>query len=120
MPVVDQRRNATRHPRRHGGGAPGDAHLDVAGTGEALKKAYLDTTTVDAVIAEKEADITTAEATQVLKEVARRLQAARLAFVDVVDFVAGQTKASPNAVFAGMTLPTPPAATRSTRPAGVW
>ncbi len=44
--------------------------LDVAGTGEALKKAYLDTTTVDAVIAEKEADITTAEATQVLKEVA--------------------------------------------------
>ncbi|MBU3738169.1 MAG: acyl-CoA dehydrogenase [Rhodoferax sp.] len=33
--------------------------------------------------------------------VARRLQSARLAFLDVVDFVAGQTKASPNAVFAG-------------------
>lgn len=32
---------------------------------------------------------------------ARRLKAAREAFVDVVDFVAGQTKASPNAVFAG-------------------
>lgn len=32
---------------------------------------------------------------------AQRLQAAREAFVDVVDFVAGQTKASPNAVFAG-------------------
>jgi hypothetical protein len=32
---------------------------------------------------------------------ARRLKAARLAFVDVVDFVAGNTKASPNAVFAG-------------------
>jgi hypothetical protein len=31
----------------------------------------------------------------------RRLTAARRAFVDVVDFVAGQTKASPNAVFAG-------------------
>jgi 3-(methylthio)propanoyl-CoA dehydrogenase len=33
--------------------------------------------------------------------VAKRLKAARVAFVDVVDFVAGQTKASPNAVFAG-------------------
>jgi len=33
--------------------------------------------------------------------VARRLQAARQAFVDVVNFVAGHTKASPNAVFAG-------------------
>jgi hypothetical protein len=33
--------------------------------------------------------------------VARRLKAARLAFVDVVNFVAGNTKAAPNAVFAG-------------------
>ncbi len=33
--------------------------------------------------------------------VLRRLQAARKAFLDVVDFVAGRTKASPNAVFAG-------------------
>jgi alkylation response protein AidB-like acyl-CoA dehydrogenase len=33
--------------------------------------------------------------------VARRLKAAREAFVDVVEFVAGRTKASPNAVFAG-------------------
>lgn len=32
---------------------------------------------------------------------ARRLAAARQAFVEVVDFVAGGTKASPNAVFAG-------------------
>ncbi|WP_127996494.1 acyl-CoA dehydrogenase [Piscinibacter defluvii] len=32
---------------------------------------------------------------------AKRLRAAREAFVQVVDFVAGQTKASPNAVFAG-------------------
>ena len=31
----------------------------------------------------------------------KHLRAARLAFVEVVDFVAGQTKASPNAVFAG-------------------
>lgn len=31
----------------------------------------------------------------------KRLKAAREAFLDVVDFVAGQTKASPNAVFAG-------------------
>ncbi|RZL93160.1 MAG: acyl-CoA dehydrogenase [Variovorax sp.] len=33
--------------------------------------------------------------------VLKRLKAAREAFVDVVEFVAGQTKASPNAVFAG-------------------
>jgi alkylation response protein AidB-like acyl-CoA dehydrogenase len=33
--------------------------------------------------------------------VAKRLKAARLAFLNVVDFVAGNTKASPNAVFAG-------------------
>ncbi len=33
--------------------------------------------------------------------VGKRLTAAREAFVDVVDFVAGNTKASPNAVFAG-------------------
>jgi alkylation response protein AidB-like acyl-CoA dehydrogenase len=35
------------------------------------------------------------------RAVARRLKAARTAFLDVVDFVAGNTKASPNAVFAG-------------------
>lgn len=35
------------------------------------------------------------------RAVAKRLKAAREAFVDVVDFVAGRTKASPNAVFAG-------------------
>ncbi|MDP1954511.1 MAG: acyl-CoA dehydrogenase [Polaromonas sp.] len=35
------------------------------------------------------------------KVVAKRLKAAREAFVDVVEFVAGNTKASPNAVFAG-------------------
>ncbi|TAH10709.1 MAG: acyl-CoA dehydrogenase [Curvibacter sp.] len=33
--------------------------------------------------------------------VAKRLKAARLALVDVVEFVAGNTKASPNAVFSG-------------------
>jgi alkylation response protein AidB-like acyl-CoA dehydrogenase len=33
--------------------------------------------------------------------VAKRLKVARMAFIDVVDFVAGNTKASPNAVFAG-------------------
>jgi alkylation response protein AidB-like acyl-CoA dehydrogenase len=33
--------------------------------------------------------------------VAKRLKAARVAFIDVVEFVAGNTKASPNAVFAG-------------------
>ncbi len=33
--------------------------------------------------------------------VARRLTSARLAFIDVVDFVAGNAKGSPNGVFAG-------------------
>jgi alkylation response protein AidB-like acyl-CoA dehydrogenase len=33
--------------------------------------------------------------------VAKRLKAAREAFIDVVDFVAGKTKANPNAVFSG-------------------
>ena len=32
---------------------------------------------------------------------ARRLTAARKAFLDVVDFIAGQTKGNPNAAFAG-------------------
>lgn len=35
------------------------------------------------------------------RAVLKRLSAARQAFLDVVDFVAGNTKASPNAVFAG-------------------
>jgi hypothetical protein len=35
------------------------------------------------------------------KSMLKHLRAARAAFVEVVDFVAGQTKASPNAVFAG-------------------
>jgi 3-(methylthio)propanoyl-CoA dehydrogenase len=35
------------------------------------------------------------------RAMAKQLSAARQAFVEVVDFVAGQTKASPNAVFAG-------------------
>jgi hypothetical protein len=35
------------------------------------------------------------------RAVLKRLAAARQAFVEVVDFVAGNTKASPNAVFAG-------------------
>jgi alkylation response protein AidB-like acyl-CoA dehydrogenase len=39
--------------------------------------------------------------TAAARAVHKRLAAARKAFLDVVDFVAGQTKASPNAVFAG-------------------
>ncbi|ART51307.1 acyl-CoA dehydrogenase [Acidovorax carolinensis] len=42
-----------------------------------------------------------ASGTPAAKAVARRLAAARQAFLDVVDFVAGGAKASPNAVFAG-------------------
>ena len=42
-----------------------------------------------------------ASGTPAAKAVARRLAAARQAFLDVVDFVCGSAKASPNAVFAG-------------------
>ena len=42
-----------------------------------------------------------ASGTPAAKAVARRLAAARQAFLDVVDFVCGGAKASPNAVFAG-------------------
>jgi len=42
-----------------------------------------------------------ARASEAAQAMARRLKAARLAFLDAVDFIAGQTKASPNAVFAG-------------------
>jgi alkylation response protein AidB-like acyl-CoA dehydrogenase len=47
-----------------------------------------------------EAELTASGSTHALA-VAKRLKAARMAFLDVVDFVAGNTKASPNAVFAG-------------------
>jgi len=43
----------------------------------------------------------TASGTDAAKGVAKRLTAARKALVDVIEFVAGNTKASPNAVFAG-------------------
>ncbi len=42
-----------------------------------------------------------ARGSEACRTMARRLGAARRAFTDAVDFVAGQTKASPNAVFAG-------------------
>jgi len=42
-----------------------------------------------------------ASGTPAAQAVAKRLAAARKALVDVIDFVAGGTKASPNAVFAG-------------------
>jgi alkylation response protein AidB-like acyl-CoA dehydrogenase len=43
----------------------------------------------------------TASATPDALAMAKRLKAARLAFIDVVDFVAGNTKAHPNDVFSG-------------------
>ncbi|MBX3653978.1 MAG: acyl-CoA dehydrogenase [Ramlibacter sp.] len=49
-------------------------------------------------LTEAELERSGSEAAQAM---ARRLKAAREAFLDVVDFVAGNTKASPNAVFAG-------------------
>jgi hypothetical protein len=53
-----------------------------------------------AQIAATEAALT-ASATPDALVMAKRLAAARLAFIEVVDFVAGNTKAHPNAVFAG-------------------
>jgi hypothetical protein len=45
--------------------------------------------------------VLTATATADALAMAKRLKAARLAFIDVVDFVAGNTKAHPNDVFSG-------------------
>jgi alkylation response protein AidB-like acyl-CoA dehydrogenase len=55
---------------------------------------------IAAQIAVTEAELTANGSADALA-VARRLQAARESFLAVVDFVAGNTKASPNAVFAG-------------------
>lgn len=53
-----------------------------------------------AQVAQTESELT-ASGNADAQAVARRLKAARVAFVDVVDFVAGNTKAHPNDVFAG-------------------
>ncbi|WP_180130686.1 acyl-CoA dehydrogenase [Rhodoferax sp. BLA1] len=53
-----------------------------------------------AQIAHTEADLT-ASATPDALAMAKRLAAARLAFIEVVDFVSGNTKVHPNVVFAG-------------------
>ncbi len=55
---------------------------------------------IAAQIAKTEAALQ-ASATPAALAMARRLQAAREAYLDVVDFVVGRTKASPNAVYAG-------------------
>ena len=55
---------------------------------------------IAAQMAATEAELA-ARASPAGRTMARQLGAARQAFLDVVDFVAGQTKASPNAVFAG-------------------
>ncbi|WP_162592271.1 acyl-CoA dehydrogenase [Variovorax sp. PBL-E5] len=55
---------------------------------------------IAAQIEQTEAELAKRDSAQA-RAVGRRLKAAREAFVDVVGFVAGQTKASPNAVFAG-------------------
>jgi alkylation response protein AidB-like acyl-CoA dehydrogenase len=55
---------------------------------------------IAAQIAATEAELAS-HASAPARAMLKRLTAARLAFEQVVDFVAGQTKASPNAVFAG-------------------
>ena len=55
---------------------------------------------IAAQIQDTEADLNNHGSADALA-VARRLQGARLAFLEVVAFVADQTRASPNAVFAG-------------------
>ena len=55
---------------------------------------------IAAQIANTEAELATHDSVAA-KSMLKRLTAARLAFEQVVDFVAGNTKASPNAVFAG-------------------
>lgn len=55
---------------------------------------------IAAQIEKTEAELAKRESAEA-QAVAKRLKAAREAFVDVVEFVAGGTKSSPNAVFAG-------------------
>lgn len=55
---------------------------------------------IAAQIAQTEAELAQRDSADA-RAVLLRLTAARNAFIDVVDFVAGQTKASPNAVFSG-------------------
>nr|WP_314708007.1 acyl-CoA dehydrogenase [uncultured Comamonas sp.] len=55
---------------------------------------------IAAQIAKTEAQLMTS-GTEAAQSMALRLKAARQAFLDVVDFVAGKAKASPNAVYAG-------------------
>ncbi|MES2976332.1 MAG: acyl-CoA dehydrogenase [Pseudomonadota bacterium] len=55
---------------------------------------------IAAQIAATEAELARSDSVNA-RAVLKRLKAAREAFVDVVEFVAGNTKASPNAVFAG-------------------
>jgi 3-(methylthio)propanoyl-CoA dehydrogenase len=55
---------------------------------------------IAAQIAGTEAELAKRDSTAA-RAVLKRLAAARRAFIEVVDFVAGNTKASPNAVFAG-------------------
>jgi hypothetical protein len=55
---------------------------------------------IAAQIEKTEAELAKRESVQA-RAVLKRLAAARQAFIEVVDFVAGNTKASPNAVFAG-------------------
>jgi len=56
---------------------------------------------IAAQIEKTEAELAKSDSSAAAAAVLKRLKAAREAFVQVVDFVAGQTKASPNAVFAG-------------------
>ncbi|HKX42451.1 MAG TPA: acyl-CoA dehydrogenase, partial [Burkholderiaceae bacterium] len=56
---------------------------------------------IAAQIAATEAELAKRESSAAARSMLKRLRAAREAFVQVVDFVAGNTKASPNAVFAG-------------------
>jgi hypothetical protein len=55
---------------------------------------------IAAQIAKTEAELARRDSVAA-RAVLKRLAAARQAFIEVVDFVAGNTKASPNAVFAG-------------------
>jgi hypothetical protein len=55
---------------------------------------------IAAQIAKTEAELARRDSVAA-RSVLKRLAAARQAFIEVVDFVAGNTKASPNAVFAG-------------------
>ena len=97
LALVDDRPGVTRD-RRYADGNIGDMDLTLIDTA-----GYEDVTddSLEARMREQTEAALAGSGSAPAQAMLKRLRAAREAFVQVVDFVAGNTKASPNAVFAG-------------------